>query len=524
MEGGELAPITLPQPSTDLPDIAQFLSIYMSEEDSLALQEGRAVGVGGVGGPVVVGGGQVMQHSVFSTEPHHHHHHPHHHHHQHLNHHHHPQQPPTASRDTDFSIMSLVSHNPNSGAGTYAASHVGWPRRHDLQASLSRLSTHPSSHVGEPQVFKTYPMAAPLAPAPVLPRPAPTALTLPTETKPAEVKRPTAPLPPSPAPSTPSVTPPAVSAPSTVSGTGTGSGGGGGTRGGSGSTSGGQDPGKRHVCEVCTKSFSRSDKLTLHRRTHTGEKPYGCFCGKRFARSDHLKIHAHKHKMNPEVRRSLLLEARKSRGPITATSTTITSPSTTAPTPPSPITPHQPRLVDASTQLGIGDSLLVKEEPDDEDDEDEDDDDDDGDSGIRQECGVCHKVFGSIYKLSRHLRTHTGEKPYVCFCGDRFSRSDVLRIHQKSKHYCSSDQPIDGAREGNVGHSGSTKSHNKPKKTMKSDGIHTCEYCSKEFKAGYKLTVHLRYHTGEKPYVCDFCGKGFARRDHMKKHRKIHSK
>lgn len=118
MEGGELAPITLPQPSTDLPDIAQFLSIYMSEEDSLALQEGRAVGVGGVGGPVVVGGGQVMQHSVFSTEPHHPHHHPHHHHHQHLHHHHHPQQPPTASRDTDFSIMSLVSHNPNTGAGT----------------------------------------------------------------------------------------------------------------------------------------------------------------------------------------------------------------------------------------------------------------------------------------------------------------------------------------------------------------------------------------------------------------------
>lgn len=165
---------------------------------------------------------------------------------------------------------------------------------------------------------------------------------------------------------------------------------------------------------------------------------------------------------------------------------------------------------------------MVKEEPDEDDDDDEDDG---GDTGIRQECGVCHKVFGSIYKLSRHLRTHTGEKPYVCFCGDRFSRSDVLRIHQKSKHYCTTDQQVEeDSRESNVNHAGTTKSHNKPKKTMKSDGIHTCEYCSKEFKAGYKLTVHLRYHTGEKPYVCDFCGKGFARRDHMKKHRKIHSK
>ncbi|XP_053304217.1 zinc finger and BTB domain-containing protein 7C [Spea bombifrons] len=108
-----------------------------------------------------------------------------------------------------------------------------------------------------------------------------------------------------------------------------------------------------------------------------------------------------------------------------------------------------------------------------------------------QQCPICHKVIMGAGKLPRHMRTHTGEKPYMCnICEVRFTRQDKLKIHMR-KH--TGERP------------------------------YLCIHCNAKFVHNYDLKNHMRIHTGVRPYQCEFCYKSFTRSDHLHRHIKRQS-
>ncbi|KAF5390135.1 hypothetical protein D9757_003782 [Collybiopsis confluens] len=48
--------------------------------------------------------------------------------------------------------------------------------------------------------------------------------------------------------------------------------------------------------------------------------------------------------------------------------------------------------------------------------------------------GDCRMVFSRSEHLARHIRKHTGERPFTCHCGKNFSRLDNLRQHAQTVH------------------------------------------------------------------------------------------
>ena len=228
-------------------------------------------------------------------------------------------------------------------------------------------------------------------------------------------------------------------------------------------------------CTTCDKWLGSKLLLQNHMRTHTGERPFKCdFCPKSFFSDKTMTAHRkERHQIEWEANKEMILERNKEQG--------------------------RRKMVAARAKRKRNISVT-----------------DNGEAPILDEttgmvnedlfkCDFCDKA----YITKNHMVAHRKE------AHDEEWKDEVWR--QKAVTYASSNPcpicgmifPIQSMLNEHL-----AKIHEDPE-AMELQ----CTYCTKWLGSKQLLSDHIRTHTGERPYKCDFCPKAFATSKSMGKHR-----
>ncbi|KAK2090694.1 hypothetical protein P7K49_031951 [Saguinus oedipus] len=147
-------------------------------------------------------------------------------------------------------------------------------------------------------------------------------------------------------------------------------------------------------------------------------------------------------------------------------------------------------------------------------------------------CSECGKGFRTYHQLALHSRVHKKDRragakwPTMSMDGRQpgmFSPDLATPLNEIGAMDREEDGSEDGSEDG-LSEGIHLDKNDDGGKIKHLTSSRECSYCRKFFHSNFYLNIHLRMHTGEKPYKCEFCDYGAAQKTSLRCHLERHHK